>query len=146
MRGVLFDRPEVVAGATAVLEEAGVAERCSIVRGDFFEAVPEGGDAYVLRQIIHDWDDSRAIMILTNCRRAMQSSGRLLVVERPVAMNSRETLSALHSDMEMLVNVGGLQCTEAEYRALFVDAGFRVTNVVPLGDAARYSVFEGTPA
>ena len=75
MHGVLFDRPEVVAGAPAILEAAGVAERCQLVAGDFFEAVPAGGDGYVLRQILHDWDDARATEILKNCQQAMQGPG-----------------------------------------------------------------------
>ena len=146
MRGVLFDRPEVVVGAPAVLEKEGVAERCDIVAGDFFANVPPGGDAYILRQIIHDWDDGRATEILKNCRRAMQEGSRLLVVERAVATDHRQASPVLHLDLEMLVNVGGSQRTDAEYRALFAGAGFRLTTVVPLRDAATYCVFEGVPA
>ena len=146
MRGVLFDRPEVVVGAAAVLEEAGVADRCEIVGGNFFADVPPGGDAYMLRQIIHDWDDARAAAILANCRRAMQEPGRLLVVERRIAPDYRQALPELHVDLEMLVNVGGLQRTDAEYGTLFAATGFRLTKIVPLGDAAQFSVFEGVPA
>jgi hypothetical protein len=146
MRGVLFDVPTVAAGAAAVLEEAGVADRCEIVGGNFFEAVAPGGDAYILRQIIHDWNDAKAAAILRNCRSAMRQSGRLLVVERAVGADLREGLPVLHLDLQMLVNVGGLQRTEAEYGALFAEAGFRLTRVVPLGDAAQFSVFEGAPA
>ena len=146
LRGVLFDRPEVVAGAAAVLEEAGVADRCEIVGGDFFAAVPPGGDAYLLRHIIHDWDDARAAAILANCRRALEGPGRLLVVEPRIAPDHREALPVLHLDLQMLVNTGGRERTDEEYRALFAAAGFRLTAVVPLGDAAQFSVFEGTPA
>lgn len=146
LRGVLFDRPEVVVGATAALEEAGVAERCEIVGGDFFAAVPPGGDAYILRQIIHDWDDAQAAAILANCRRAMREPGRLLVVERRIAPDYRQALPVLHLDLEMLVNVGGRERTDAEYSRLFAAAGFRLTTIVPLGDAAQFSVFEGVPA
>jgi len=146
MRGVLFDRPEVVASATAVLEEAGVADRCEIVGGDFFSDALPVGDAYILRQIIHDWDDARATEILANCRRAMQEASRLLVVERAVDPDPRRALSVLHLDLQMLVNVGGIQRTDAEYRVLFSGAGFRLTTVVPLRDAATYCVFEGVPA
>jgi len=146
MRGVLVDAPTVAAGAAAVLEEAGVADRCEIVGGNFFEAVAPGGDAYILRQIIHDWDDAQAAAILRNCRSAMRESGRLLVVERAVGADLRESLPVLHLDLQMLVIVGGLQRTEAEYGSLFAEAGFHLTHVVPLGDAARFSVFEGAPA
>ena len=144
LQGVLFDRPEVVAGASATLAE-GVATRCEIVGGDFFTAVPPGGDAYLLRQIIHDWDDDRATAILANCRRAMHERGRLLVVERAIASDYRDTLPVLHLDLEMLVNVGGLQRTAADYDALFAAAGFRLSRIVPLGDAAQFSIFEGQP-
>ena len=145
MQGVLFDRPEVAAAAQATLEAAGVADRSEIVVGDFFRAVPPGGDAYILRQIIHDWDDAQAATILENCRRAMLRSGRLLVVERAIVPDHRQALPVLHLDMEMLVNLGGLQRTDAEYGTLFATAGFLLSSIVPLGDAAQFSVFEGVP-
>ena len=145
MHGVLFDRPEVVGGAQVTLKEAGVANRCEVVSGDFFARVPSGGDAYVLRQIIHDWDDVRATTILRNCRREMTESGKLLVVERGITPDYRTALPVLHLDVEMLVNYSGLQRTEAEYRALFDATGFRLSAVAPLGDAAQFSVFEGMP-
>jgi O-methyltransferase domain/Dimerisation domain len=146
MHGVLFDRPAVVAGAPATLEAAGVADRCQVVGGDFFEAVPAGGDAYVLRQILHDWDDVRATQILKNCQRAMQGPGKVLVVERVIAPDYRQALPALRLDLEMLVNLGGLQRTEAEYRELFAATGFRLSAVASLGDRVQFSVFEGVPA
>jgi hypothetical protein len=145
-RGVLFDSPEVVAGAAALLDRVGVADRCEVVGGDFFAAVPAGGDAYLLCQIVHDWRDPQAVHILRNCRAAMRESGRLLVVERALATDCRESLSVLHADMGMLVHVGGLERTDAEYRTLFAEAGFRLTNIVPVGDRFHYSVFEGVPA
>jgi hypothetical protein len=143
---VLFDSPEVVAGATALLERAGLAARCAVVGGDFFAAVPQGGDAYLLCQIIHDWPDPQAVQILRNCRAAIRESGRLLVVERALTADRGEALSVLHADMGMLVHVGGLERTDAEYRALFADAGFRLTDIVPVGDRFYYSVFQGVPA
>ncbi len=146
MRGVLFDRPQVIAGAQATLEAAGVSDRCELVGGDFFAEVPSGGDAYLLRQIIHDWDDARAVAILRNCRRAMGEAGRLLVVERAISPDYRRALPVLHIDLEMLVNVGGLERTDAEYEALFAAADFRLTSIVPLGDPAQFSVFEGVSA
>ncbi len=146
MRGVLFDRPEVVVGAQVALQEAGVAERCEVVSGDFFVEVPAKGDAYVLRQIIHDWDDARAIKILESCRRAMRETGKVLVVESALTPDCQESLPTLHLDLEMLVNYGGSQRTEAEYSTLFAAAGLRLSAVVPLGDAARFSVFEAVRA
>jgi len=146
MHGVLFDLPEVIAGAPATLEAEGIAERCQVIGGDFFEASLPRGDAYVLRQILHDWADARATEILTNCRRAMQGPGKVLVIERTIAPNYQHALPVLRLDLEMLVNLGGLQRTEAEYSKLFAAAGFRLSAVVPLGDAAQFSVFEGVPA
>ncbi len=145
MRGILFDRTEVLADAAAALKAAGVADRCEIVGGDFFAAVPAGGDAYILRQILHDWDDARAISILENCRRAMSQTGKVLVIEGAVAVDYQQALPVLQLDMEMLVNYGGSQRTEAEYRSLFAAAGFRLSAVVPLHDLGQFSVFEGTP-
>ena len=107
MHGLLFDLPEVVAGAPATLEAAGVAERCQVVGGDFFEAVPAGGDGYVLRQILHDWDDARATEILKNCRRAMQGPGKVLVVERVIASDYRQALPALRLDLRCWLPLGG---------------------------------------
>jgi hypothetical protein len=145
MRGVLYDRAGVVAGASAVLEAAGVAERCEVVAGDFFSSVPEG-DACILRQIIHDWNDADAGRILTNCRRALGGAGKVLVVERAIAADAREALPVLQLDLHMLVMHGGRQRTDDEYRALFDSAGLQMTRVVPLGDAAQFSVFEGVVA
>ena len=82
LSGVLFDRPEVVAGAEAVLRAAGVADRCAVVGGDFFASVPPGGDAYVLAQIVHDWPDAEALAILSACHRAMAPGARLWVIEQ----------------------------------------------------------------
>lgn len=146
MRGVLFDRPNVVKGALAAMETAGVALRCEIVGGDFFATVPAGGDAYVLRLIIHDWDDAHAVAILKSCRSAMRQAGRVLIVERMIVPDYRQALPVLHLDLEMLVNVGGKQRTTEEYRALFAAADLRLSAVIPLGDTAQFSVFEGVPA
>ena len=146
MRGILFDLPDVVAGAGQVLENLAARDRCEIVGGSFFEALPKGGDAYVLRQIIHDWDDERALAILRNCRAAMAGTGKVLVIERQIVPDHREAMRVLHADVEMLVNVGGMERTDAEYRSLFDKAGFRLTTIVPLMDAGGFSVFEGVCA
>jgi hypothetical protein len=143
--GVLFDRPEVVAGAAPLLEQAGVAERCDVIGGDFFVSVPTNADAYILSQIIHDWADPEALRILKSCRAAIRPSGRILVVERVVPPDLREGLAVLYADLEMLVNLGGLQRTDAEHRALLAEAGFQLTNIVRLGDGTDFSVFEAAP-
>ena len=146
LRGVLFDQPEVVAGASAILAAAGVADRCEIVGGDFFAEIPQGGDIYLLRQIIHDWDDERATLILANCRRAMPSTGKVLVVEGVISEDYQQSLPVLQLDLEMLVNYGGRQRTEDEYRALFAAAGFQLGKVIPLNDPGQFSIFEALPA
>ena len=146
LRGTLFDLPDVVAGADQVLGGSELRGRCEIVGGSFFEQVPAGGDAYILRQVLHDWDDDRASAILRNCHAAIPETGKLLVVEREIAPRHREAMPVLHVDLEMLVNAGGMERTEAQYRSLFENAGFRLTNIVPLMDVAGFSVFEGVPS
>jgi hypothetical protein len=146
MRGVLFDMPSVVASAAPVLAAAGVADRCDVVGGDFLAAIPEDGDAYILRQILHDWYDADAVRILERCRAAMKQSGRVLVIERAISNDYRQSLPVLHLDMEMLVTVGGIQRTDDEYRTLFADAGLRLTRIVPLNDSAQYALYEAVPA
>jgi hypothetical protein len=140
-RGVLFDLPEVAARAGGLLEAAGVTDRCEVIAGDFFESVPRGGDAYVLTQIIHDWDDAAALRILQNCRAAMADDARLL--GEAVLPDGTESSLAKVIDIEMLV-IGGQERTEAEYRELLERAGLRLTRVVP--SAGPHSVIEAVPA
>ena len=143
--GVLFDLPHVVADTPDTISAAGLVDRCDVVAGDFFDSVPEGGDAYVLSWIIHDWDDEDATAILANCRRAMRDHGRLLLVEalRPTSGESGfDFATAL--DLVMLVALGGRERTESEYARLLADAGFTFMRVVPT--ASPMSVIEGTPA
>jgi SAM-dependent methyltransferase len=129
-RGVVCDQPEVVAGARATMEAAGVAERCDYAGLDFFQSVPEGADAHVLKWIIHDWDDERALAILRNCRRALADGGRLLLVEAVVPEGNDPSFSKW-MDLQMLIMTGGRERAAAEYRALLARAGFEMTAVVP---------------
>ena len=136
-----------MAGAGQILQDAGVRERCEIIGGSFFDPVPSGADAYVLKQIIHDWDDDRSVTILRNCRAAMPSkAGKLLLIERRIEPDNREAMRVLHIDMEMLVNVSGMERTDAEYRSLFECAGFQLAKIVPLMDGAGFSLFEAAPS
>jgi O-methyltransferase domain len=146
MRGILFDLPDVVATAGQVLEKFAVQDRCEVVGGSFFEALPKGGDAYILRQIIHDWGDERALAILRNCRAAQTGTGKVLVIERQIVPDHRQAMRVLQVDLEMLVNVGGMERTDEQYRSLFEKAGFRLTKIVPLMDTGGFSVFEGVCA
>ena len=144
MRGVLFDLPHVLEDARKRIEAAGVAERCETVPGDFFESVPSGADAYLLKSILHDWDDEHSLVILKNCHRAMAGQGKLLVVERvlPERMQpSSEHRWMAASDLNMMVALAGRERKEAEFRALFGSAGFKLTRIVPA--EAHYSVIEG---
>ena len=129
-RGILFDAESVVAGAPAVLDAAGVADRTAVVGGSFFESVPSGGDAYVLKHIVHDWDESKVLEILRNVRTAMAANTKLLVIETVIPDDDREHLSKL-LDLEMLVAGTGKERTAAEYAQLLSRAGFRNTRVIP---------------
>jgi hypothetical protein len=141
LRGVLFDRPAVVANAPEVLRTAGVADRCDIVPGDFFAAVPEGADAYIMANVLHDWDDAHCVHILDNCRAAMAAGGRVLIVERLIPDDPASALPVLLSDMNMLVFTGGLERTNAEYGKLLTEAGLNPARVLPF--ASPYGVIEG---
>jgi hypothetical protein len=132
MRGTLFDQPQVVEGAQTNLKERGVMDRCDIVGGSFFEKVPQGGDAYLMRAIIHDWEDPEAIAILKVCRRAMREQALLLLIERNVAPPN-EMPTTKFSDLNMLVGPGGRERTREEYARLFQVSGFELTRVVPAG-------------
>ncbi len=149
LRGVLFDLPAGVEGAAALLSAAGVADRCQIIQGDFFQSVPEGHDTCILKSVIHDWDDDHAIAILRNCRRAMPAHGKLLVVEPvlpAVVERSDQVQRMVMADINMLVCAGGRERTEAEFQALFTSADFRLTAVIPAPAPSILSVIEGVPA
>lgn len=142
-RGILFETPEVTDGATTHLVAAGLAERCDVVAGDFFEAVPSGGDVYLLSFILHDWDDERSIAILKNCQRAMAPDGRLLLIEQVIPHANEPSFSKMY-DLHMLVLMGGRERTEAEYRMLLHAAGFRLTTIIPT--QSPRSIIEGVHA
>jgi hypothetical protein len=140
-RGVLFDLPHVVAGAPAVLEEHRVADRVRIAEGSFFDAVPDVGDAYVLKNIIHDWADDDAVRILRNVRKAAAAGKSVLLVEAVIPKHNRE-FPGKWVDLEMLVVAGARERTAAEYGRLLSSAGFRMTRVVET--ASPFSVVEAT--
>ncbi len=143
MRGVLFDLPHVIAGAREIVQTTSVGDRCEFATGDFFQSVPSGGDAYIMKHIIHDWDDERALKILENIRKAMNPSGRILVVEAVIAEGNQGDFGKL-LDIEMLVSPGGKERTAAEYEELFGRAGLRLTRIVPT--KSPYSVIEAVAA
>ena len=140
MKGILFDLPHVIERAKDRIESAGLSDRCELVEGSFFEAVPQGADAYMMRHIIHDWDDDQLQTILGNCHKAMSSDSKLLVVESVIPLGN-DPFGGKFLDLVMLLIPGGKERTEDEYRTLFGRAGFELTRVVPTG--TEVSIIEG---
>jgi O-methyltransferase len=141
LRGVLFDLPQVVERGASMLGD--MRDRCDLAAGDMFEAVPRGGDAYVLSHIIHDWDEERCLAVLRSCRSAMEPGARLLVVEMVIPPGD-EMHPGKMIDMLMISFTGGMERTEEEYRTLLARAGFRLERVVPT--MSPVSVLEALPA
>jgi hypothetical protein len=142
MRGILFDVEHVIAGAKPRIAAAGLNARCETATGDFFVAVP-AGDAYIMKHIIHDWDDERAISILKNIRAAMTNrNGRLILLEAVIQPGNQPDLMKF-IDLEMLLLPGGRERTADEFAALFSQAGFSLSRVVPT--ESPLSVIEARP-
>ena len=139
--GVLYDRPSVLSTADAIKNSV-VAARYEFVGGDMFQSVPAGSDAYILKWIIHDWSDAEAVQILRNCRAAMRTQGKLLVVEL-VIKSAAGPDEAKWLDLDMLVLLTGRERTAQEFRDLYAAAGFMLTRVIPAG---KFSIIEGVPA
>ena len=142
-RGILFDLPHVVEGAEPFLAAAGVADRCTRVGGDFFAEIPAGADAYVLAQILHDWDDERSLAILRQVRRAVPDHGKLLVVEL-VLPEGNEPAFGKWMDLHMMVLLSGRERTAAEYATLFRATGFDLARTLPT--PTGQSIVEALPA
>ena len=138
-RGILFDLPNVISGARERVALTKVAQRVEFATGDFFAEVSAGGDAYIMKHVIHDWDDERALTILKNIRRVLNQRGRLLLVEALIADGNCADFGKL-LDIEMLVSPGGKERTAAEYKELLAQAGFRLTRIIPT--KSPYSVIE----
>ena len=141
-RGIVFDRPEVVEAAKNRLASAGLSNRCECIGGDFFVSLPSGGDAYLLASVIHDWNDEKSLAILRNCRRVMGSNTRILLLEMVIPPGDVPFFGKL-LDLNMLVNFGGRERTEVEYRNLLSAAGFQLTRIVPTMTSA--SLIEAVP-
>ena len=144
MRGILLDLEHVVAGARPKIAAAGLADRCEAVAGNFFTAVPAGGDAYLMKHIIHDWDDDRATMILERIREALAGirQGRLLLLECVVQPGNAPDFGKV-LDLEMLMFPGGRERTADEFARLLAGAGFALTRIVPT--SSPVCVIEATP-
>ena len=142
IRGTVFDTPSTIERAKQQLGNNAWRRRCSYLTGDFFTSVPQGADAYLLCGVIHDWDDSRAIAILRNCRRAMTKNSRVLLVDMIVPDAASASFSKL-LDLNMLVMNGGRERTKAEFCALLEAADYKLTRIVPT--VAPQSVIEAMP-
>jgi hypothetical protein len=145
-QGILFDLPHVVAGAREVLESRNVLDRCRTEIGSFFESVPTGAECYLLKYIIHDWDDARAATILANCRKAMQRNSTLLIIDHvlPERLEPVRSIAGFMTDLEMLVRTpGGRERTEEQFGALLAGAGFELKRVIPT--ASPLSLVEARP-
>jgi O-methyltransferase domain len=144
LRGVLFDQPSVIARAEKDqhVTAKGIAERCTLESGSFFEAVPKGGDAYVVKYILHDWNDEECVKILANCRAAMNKNGRVLVVDNVIRPGNDPGWGKL-LDIQMLI-IGGRERTRKEFAAMFAAAGLKLTRVVPT--KCPLSIVEGVRA
>jgi SAM-dependent methyltransferase len=141
-KGIVFDLPDIAKGAPDRLRALGLAERCQVMGGDFFDAVPAGGDVYVMSWILHNWNDADCVRILHNCRRAIRPGGRLLTIDHVMQLGNGRDFGRT-SDLAMLVAFGGQERTEPELRELLRESGFRLLSVTPL--EVPVSVLESEP-
>jgi len=142
-RGILFDLPHVIGTAGGAIAAAGLSERCQLRSGDFFEAVPDGADLHLLKQIVHDWNDERATRLLQNCHRALAPDGKLLLIEMVIPSDNRPS-PAQAMDLNMLVLLGGQERTEEQFEGLLRAAGFRLERIIPTH--SPFYVIEATRA
>ena len=143
MSAILFDLAPVIESATDFIGAQGLESRCELVSGDFFDSVPGGADAYILKHIIHNWENDSAIAILKNCRRAMTGTARLLLVEMVIPPGNESSLGKL-SDINMLVMQGGFERTQAEHEALLRVAGFKLEKIIST-QSLFFHMIEGIP-
>ena len=144
LRGILFDQPQVVAGAQPVLRAAGVADRCEVLTGDMLQGVPRGADAYVVKRVLMIWSDESAIQVLRHCAEALSEDGRVLVVEMVMPPSNDPSPARSFDLLMLLANEEGRVRTEAEFRDLFAAAGLRLARVIPT--ASANFILEGMPA
>ena len=136
MQGIVFDLPHCEEAAVKNLAASGIADRCRFIGGSFFESIPVGADAIIMKYILHDWNDERCVQILRNCHRALRPGARLMVVDRvmPARLEAMpDHLAVALSDLNMLRGPGGCERTEDEHRELLAKGGFRMTRIIPVG-------------
>ena len=138
LRAIVFDRPTCREGSERLIAQSRLAERCRFVGGDFFQSLPEGGDVYLLKNVIHNWDEERAMTILRTCRSAMSTESRLLLIEPVVPEQASASLAdsvAVAFDLHMLLLTGGCESTEQQHQSLLRAAGFDVMRILPTSSA-----------
>ena len=141
--GVLFEAPQVIDGAKQMMERTGLARRCAVVSGDFFQSVPAEGDLYLMRRIMHGWSDKKATLILRNCRKAMAQSARLLIIEHVLAPGNEPSWGKVLDLQQLVLSAGGRERSEEEYASLLAAAGFRLERVIATSSTA--SLIEAIP-
>jgi ubiquinone/menaquinone biosynthesis C-methylase UbiE len=129
VKGILFDLPEVIDRARNNMSASGLSNRCELVSGNFFDSVVKGGDAYIMRHILHDWSDDDAVTILTNCRKSMNAGGKVLVVEAVIQEGNEPSPFKL-LDLTMLL-IGGKERTKSQFENIFSKAGLKLNRIVP---------------
>ena len=143
LRAVILDLEPAAPGATQLLSEAGLTGRATFTAGDFFTAIPEGADVYLMKSVLHNWDDAAAARILRNCRMAMTKNARLIVIERVIPAVTGPS-EAILFDINMLVVLRGQERTEKEYDELFRAADLKLVRIIPT--RSHLSLIEGVPA
>lgn len=143
LHGIIFDLPDVIERTNQHLAAIKMGNRCEAVGGDFFKSVPVGGEAYIMKWILHDWPDERCVDILKNCRAVMAEDAKLLVVEMVMPEQASPASQAVMYDLHMMVMIGGIERTKIEVRHLFAKSGFKLTRVIPIGSGM--SIIEGMP-
>jgi hypothetical protein len=143
LAGVLFDLPQIVEGAEPVLKSLGVADRVTLVGGDFFAEMPVRADLYVLKSVLQGWDDMAAVVILRNCRRAMANSARLVIIERLLPERAVDDAATIMLDLHMMAVTGGRSRNLAQFETLLLDAGLALSKVTPT--PSGLSIIEARP-
>lgn len=142
LKGVIYDLPHTREGANRLLENEKLLDRCRLESGNFFEKIPSGFDAYILKNIIHDWPENECLHILKNLRAAVPENSKLLLIEAVIPAGSTPHIGKL-IDLEMLLSVGGKERTRSQYRELLEKGGFKLTAVFPT--VAPVSIIEARP-
>jgi len=143
MQGILFDLPPRIEAAKTLIKAEGLEARCELIAGDVFKSFPSGGDTYIVKNLIHDYDDERAIALLSNCHKAIAKNGKLLIVEMVIPPGNEPSLGKILDVEALLMTSGAIERTEAQYRELCEASGFKLTNVI--SSRSPFSIIEAVP-